>query len=612
MPVTETPPGRAHGDLTLAGFIAAAVVAVLLAAAAAWLSRQQEETAERVAHTQEVLGSLARTRAALLDAQGAARGFTISGLEEDLEPYRRGRADVEEEFARLRTLLADNAPQEARLDRLQAALDGRFAMLDRTIEARRHGGFEDAKAIVDTGVPRRQAAAVSALFGELEGDEQRLLLVRLAQHEARLVGFWASIAALVGALVIILAFLYAQVQRRRTQTDRLFETEQRFHLMTQSVVDYALIMLDTSGRVVSWNPGAERIKRYAACDIVGRHFSCFYPPDDIAAGIPAHALEKAAAEGHYEAEGWRVRSDGSRFWAEVSIAPVRGAQGTLAGFVKVTRDLTERKASEEALLAEVRERRRIAEEVHRLNASLEHIVADRTSELREANVGLVEAKQRLEHLSLRFITAQEDERRRVARELHEEIGQALGAIRLRVGIALRDDGPRTRPLEESATIADEAIARIRSLAVNLRPPMLDDLGLADALQWALSQQSKAAGWKASIRADELPERLPEDVETACFRIGQEALSNVARHARAKSVEVTLENGGAELRLTVADDGDGFDIGRFRRPEERRKHVGLIAMSERASLAGGRLDIETAPGEGTRVIATFPFPGSGAR
>jgi len=610
--VNETPAGRARGDLTLAGFIAAAVVAVLLAAAAAWLSRQQEETAEWVAHTREVLGSLARARAGLLDAQGAVRGFAISGREEDLDPYHRGRADVEEEFARLRTLVADNAVQEARLDRLRSALRERFAMLDRTVDERRGGGLDAVKALIDTGVPRRQVGALRAVFGELEDEEQRLLRTRLERHEMRLTAFWASISALVGVLVIILAFLYTQVRRQRAQQDRLFETEQRFHRMTESVVDYAIIMLDTSGRVVSWNPGAERIKRYAAPEIVGRHFSCFYAPDDIEAGTPARGLERAASEGHCEAEGWRVRRDGSRFWAQVSIAPVRDAQGTLRGFVKVTRDLTERKASEEALLAEVRERRRIAEELHRLNASLEHIVADRTSELRESNAGLLDAKQRLEQLSLRFITAQEDERRRIARELHEEIGQALGAIRLRVGIALRDDADRRRPLEESATIADEAIGRIRSLAVNLRPPMLDDLGLADALQWALSQQSKAAGWKASMRADELPQRLPEDVETACFRIGQEALSNIVRHAHAKSVEVTLENGGEELRLTVADDGDGFDIERFRRPEERRRHVGLIAMSERASLAGGRLDIESAPGEGTRVVATFPFAASAGR
>jgi PAS domain S-box-containing protein len=427
--------------------------------------------------------------------------------------------------------------------------------------------------------------------------------VRLGQHATRLQAFWLSIAALVVALVGVLAFLYAQVRQRRAHQDRVLQQEQRFHHMTASIADHAIIMLDPEGRIVSWNAGAERIKRYAEADIVGRHFSRFYGPEDIAAGKPEGALEMARTRGRHESEGWRVRGDGTPFWADVSITALRDSEGALTGFVKVTRDLTERKAAEEALLAEVRERRRIDESLRQLNRSLDRIVADRTSQLREANADLVDAKERLEHLSLRFITAQEDERRRVARELHEEIGQALGAIRLRLGVAMQS--APSRALEECATIADEAIARIRSLAVNLRPPMLDDLGLADALQWALSQQSKAAGWKASMRADELPERLPEEIETACFRIGQEALSNIARHARARAVEVTLERADCELRLTVADDGDGFDIERFRRPEERRKHVGLIAMSERASLAGGRLEIDSAPGAGTRVIAAFP-------
>jgi PAS domain S-box-containing protein len=605
--VNGFPAGRARGDLTLAGFVAAAIVALLLAGALAWLSRQQEAAAAWVAHSQEVLASLARARAALLEAQGGARAYVISGRAEDVEGFARGRAALDAEVGRLRALVADNGSRQAQVDELRGALRERVATLERTVDARREGGFDAARAIVDSELPRHEAAAVRNFFTRLEDEEQRLLRLRLAEHQSRLRGFRASTAAIVAALVAMLAFLYTRVRRRRTEQDRLLEAEQRFHRMTESVVDYAIIMLDTAGRVVSWNAGAERIKRYREEEIVGRDFACFYLPEDIAAGKPAHGLRTASEQGHYEAEGWRVRRDGSRFWARVSIAPLRDAQGAVRGFVKVTRDLTERKAAEEALLAEVRERRRIDQQLHRLNESLDRIVADRTSELRETNAGLVDAKQRLEQLSLRFITAQEDERRRVARELHEEIGQALGAIRLRLGVALNDEARRARPLEESAAIADEAIARIRSLAVNLRPPMLDDLGLADALQWALGQQSKAAGWTSAMRADELPQRLPPDIETACFRIGQEALINAARHANARHVEVTLQSAGPELRLTVADDGDGFE---FDRPDGARGYVGLLAMSERASLVGGRLDIESAPGKGTRVRASFPLVAAG--
>lgn len=127
-------------------------------------------------------------------------------------------------------------------------------------------------------------------------------------------------------------------------------TGNRFELLVQSVTDYAIYMLDADGVVVSWNAGAERFKGYAADEIIGQHFSRFYTPEDQATGIPALALYTADHDGRFEAEGWRVRKDGTQFWANVVIDPIRDAQdGQLLGFAKVTRDLTERRAVQEAL-----------------------------------------------------------------------------------------------------------------------------------------------------------------------------------------------------------------------------------------------------------------------
>ncbi|MGA6970147.1 MAG: PAS domain S-box protein [Candidatus Binatus sp.] len=137
------------------------------------------------------------------------------------------------------------------------------------------------------------------------------------------------------------------VTARQIAEEKMSQSEERFRLLVQGVKDYAIFMIDPEGMVVSWNEGAERIKGYTAAEIIGQHFSCFYLPADVEAGEPARELEMALKDGHIEAEGWRVRKDGSRFWADVIITAVYGPRGDLCGFSKVTRDITERKKAGE-------------------------------------------------------------------------------------------------------------------------------------------------------------------------------------------------------------------------------------------------------------------------
>jgi PAS domain S-box-containing protein len=126
-------------------------------------------------------------------------------------------------------------------------------------------------------------------------------------------------------------------------------TEDSFRQLVESLKDYAIVMLDPDGHVASWNAGAERFKGYRAEEIIGQHFSCFYPPEAVAAGLPEQELKAAAKDGRFEDEGWRVRKDGKKFWANVIISALRNKDGTLRGFSKVTRDLTERKQAEEQI-----------------------------------------------------------------------------------------------------------------------------------------------------------------------------------------------------------------------------------------------------------------------
>jgi PAS domain S-box-containing protein len=599
-------PGR--GDLTLSGFVAAACVAVVLVGAAYWLSLQQSRAAEWVSHTHEVIAAIARTRAALVDIQNGHRGFTISGEEKDLEPYRAGSTAIVTETAKLRALVADNPVQQQRLAQLEGGLAPRLASAAELIAARRQGGFEAAKTIVDTGLPNEQMANLRMVLKDLEAEEETLLAQRLVEHERRLEWFWAGITSVVALLLAALAVLYLQVRRRRAAQQALLESENRFHLMTSSVAEYAIIMLDFEGRVRTWNTGAQRITGYRWEEmIVGRDFSCFFLESDVSDGKPMRTLETAASQGRFVEEGWLVRSDRSAFWASIVMTPVRDAQGSLRGFCMIARDLSERRRAQEALEAEMRARMRIDEELQCLNRSLEALVRERTSELRGANADLLEAKARLRELSSQLISAQEQERRHIARELHDDTGQALTVIRMHLADLLRGADGATDRVPDCIKVVDAAIAQIRGMALNLRPTMLDDLGLVDALEWALERQAKAAAWRSALEADDLLPELPADIQTACFRIGQEALTNAARHAHASEVKLRLRMVDNELELTISDNGAGFDLARYRTPEERKKHFGLISMSERASLVGGCLDIDTGPGAGTRIRASFPLP-----
>jgi PAS domain S-box-containing protein len=237
----------------------------------------------------------------------------------------------------------------------------------------------------------------------------------------------------------------------------------------------------------------------------------------------------------------------------------------------------------------------------------------RVIERAEAEDHLREYAERLEGLSRRLIEAQETERRHVARELHDEIGQALTALKLNLrAIASEADPALTRGIvEESLALADRTLQQTRDLSLDLRPALLDDLGLVPALRWYLDRQGRRAGFATEFVADELVDAVPSEVATTCFRIAQEALTNVVRHAHAASVTMSLARQGAALELVVRDSGRGFDPARATARAEHGVSLGLLGMRERAALIGATLVIESAPGQGTAIRVLLPLvAGSG--
>ena len=223
-------------------------------------------------------------------------------------------------------------------------------------------------------------------------------------------------------------------------------------------------------------------------------------------------------------------------------------------------------------------------------------------QLQQSQDSLRESQERYRSLSRRLLERQEHERSALARELHDQVGQSLVAISLNLQAIKGELSPASRArVPESMRMIKTMIEQVQTLAFELRPSMLDDFGLVEALRNLVTRHGERAGVRASFTATPPDARAPIEIETACFRIVQEGLSNVARHARARHVEVTLTAQDGALEVTVRDDGVGFNV------ERLRNALGLVGMGERADFVGGRLDIESAPGAGTTLRARFPRP-----
>jgi PAS domain S-box-containing protein len=364
------------------------------------------------------------------------------------------------------------------------------------------------------------------------------------------------------------------VTERKWAGEALRQNEERFRLLVEGVKDYAIFMLDPEGKVASWNEGAHRIKGYHQQEILRRHFSVFYPEEDLKRSKPERELEIAQEKGTYEEEGWRVRKDGSRFWANVSITALWDEAGGLRGYAKVTRDITERKRAED--------------EIERLNETLEE----------------------LKDLVGKLVVGQEEEQRRVAYEVHEGLAQVASAAHLRLEMLSLRDSPDTErsqaDLQQALKLIQQTISDARRISATLRPTVLDDFGLPAAISLEV-QSLREEGYRVEYEEGLGDERLPAMVENALFRVAQEALSNIQKHGQTRKMRIELRRREDEVYLEIRDYGRGFDLEATSPGSELGKTVGIARMREWALLLGGKLEIHTKPGRGTSVVAKVPLP-----
>lgn len=560
------------------------------------------------------------------------------------------------------------------------------------------------------------------------------------------IGIFSAVAFLIASLVAT-----RQSSAHKSQalvSEQLLEAEEKCRLLVESIEEYAIFMMDRRGVVVSWNPGLKRVLGYEESEIVNKHISVIYTPEDVAGGMAAQELEEAEARGQAADERWHVRKDGSRFWASGIVTSLKSQTGELRGFVKVMRDSTERKmaAAEREILLErlasertklkailhempigvviadapsgkltlingrvqdifgeevvrlshtlkqydqwqgfhpdgrpyespqwplarsittgetvlgeeitiicaggtqravsvsaaplydnkqqiiagmmtvqdITEKRLAEEALRSAHAELEQRVRERTADLARANETLRQevrerktAEEARGYLLQRLDSAQEDERLRISRELHDQMGQHLTA--LMVNFTLLEDvvadhaevGQRLQPLKK---LLSDVTQDLDSLIHQIRPGALDELGLKAALanyaeDW--SEISKIAVDFQSADFDKY--HLTPAVELTIYRIVQEALTNVLKHAQATRVSLILEELDHYILAIIEDDGKGFDVEAVMNTQNMEHQLGLLGMKERIALVRGSLNIESRIGGGTTVFAKVPITTNG--
>jgi PAS domain S-box-containing protein len=353
------------------------------------------------------------------------------------------------------------------------------------------------------------------------------------------------------------------ITEQKRQEEALRASEARYRIF----VDHAnsgMFLHDVHGRVVDVNRHVCETMGYSRDELIGKTPAAFDP--DVTPEMIAQNMTRLIAGETIAFDARHRRKDGSTFPVEVRIRPFEVDGNFYA--LSLAHDITERTKTEEAL-------------------------RNYANQLRD--------------LSRRAIDIQENERRHLARELHDEIGQILNAISVNLHAlnVISDTASKPR-LDESISIVDKAIHQVHNLSLDLRPSMLDELGLVSTIRWFAGRQAQRAGLELAFVADSSGERLPAALEIACYRIVQEALTNVVRHAQAQNVQVEFRQQEDEVQLVIRDDGIGFNVDTVQQKTATGASFGVLGMQERVDLLGGQIEFTSEPGHGTSLHVHFPL------
>ncbi len=486
------------------------------------------------------------------------------GTAQDITERKRAEQALRESEERYRDLVENSHELICTHD-----LDGQILSVNRA--ARELFGYELHEFVGKKNIRDILAPKVRDQFGMYmqrilkEGATSGTMLVQTRNGEHRLLEYYNSLRTEGVAAPIVRGIARDTTEARRSE-HALRESEERYRELFENSKD-AFYVHDINGIYTSVNRASEKLSGYTREQIIGKHFSEFMTPEH-ARQVQRQLQKKLESAGETSYEIEMITKKGRQVPVEISSRLIV-ENGMPVGVQGCVRDISEKKKSQEAA----------------------------------------------RNYSRRLIEAQEAERRRISRELHDQVGQILTAVKMNLH-ALQHKCTQPEILtsiNDNLKVIDEAVDQIRDLSVDLRPLLLDDLGLVVALRWYLERQTRNLGIPAKFVSGSLDEddRFSSELETACFRIVQEGVTNVVRHARATRISVRLERVVSDLILLITDDGAGFDA-RMLRSGSGMSTLGLRGMEERAQAVGGTITIDSAPALGTEICARFPIKGEKRR